>query len=126
MAKEIETTNAINLISAGTSVNGDIDSNSGFRIDGQLKGKMNIKGKVVIGASGMITGDIFCQNLEVSGEVNGNIQAGELVSLKATAKVNGEIITSKLAIEPGAVFSGNCRMDRDTDARRKESLLPPQ
>lgn len=126
MAKEIETTNAINLISAGTSVNGDIDSNSGFRIDGQLKGKMNIKGKVVIGASGMITGDIFCQNLEVSGEVSGNIQAGELVSLKATAKVNGEIITSKLAIEPGAVFSGNCRMDRDTDARRKESLLPPK
>jgi cytoskeletal protein CcmA (bactofilin family) len=126
MAKEIETTNAINLISAGTSVNGDIDSNSGFRIDGQLKGKMNIKGKVVIGASGMITGDIFCQNLEVSGEVTGNIQAGELVSLKATAKVSGEIITSKLAIEPGAVFTGNCRMDRDTDARRKEILLPPK
>ena len=65
MAKEIETTSAINLISAGTAVNGDIESNSGFRIDGQLKGKMNIKGKVVIGASGVITGDIFCQNLEV-------------------------------------------------------------
>ena len=124
MAKEIETTSAINLISAGTNVNGDIESNSGFRIDGQLKGKMNIKGKVVIGASGVITGDIFCQNLEVSGQVTGNIQAGELVSLKATARVNGEIITSKLAIEPGAVFTGNCRMD--AEARRKEAVQQPK
>jgi len=126
MAKEIETTSAINLLSAGTAVIGDIESNSGFRIDGQLKGKMNIKGKVVIGASGQISGDIFCQNLEVSGTVSGNIRAAELVSLKATAKVNGEIVTNKLAIEPGAVFTGNCRMDRDLNAARKETLLPPK
>lgn len=120
MAKEIESTNAINLISAGTQVKGDVESNSGIRIDGQLTGKMDIKGKVVIGASGQILGDIICQTLEVSGLITGNIHAAELVSLKATARMNGEITTRKLAIDPGAVFSGTCRMDTEPDAKRKE------
>jgi cytoskeletal protein CcmA (bactofilin family) len=125
MAKEIESTNnAINLISAGTQVKGDVESNSGIRIDGQLNGKMDIKGKVVIGASGQILGDIICQTLEVSGQITGNIHAADLVSLKSTARMNGEIITRKLAIEPGAVFSGTCRMDTDSDAKRKEVILP--
>jgi cytoskeletal protein CcmA (bactofilin family) len=124
MAKEIESTNAINLISAGTQVKGDVESNSGIRIDGQLTGKMDIKGKVVIGASGQILGDIICQTLEVSGQISGNIQAAELVSLKTTARINGEIVTHKLAIEPGAVFSGTCRMDTESDAKRKEVVFP--
>jgi len=124
MAKEIESTNAINLISAGTQVKGDVESTSGIRIDGQLSGKMDVKGKVVIGASGQILGDIICQTLEVSGQITGNIRAAELVSLKATARINGEIITRKLAIEPGAIFTGTCRMDMDSDAKRKEVNLP--
>jgi cytoskeletal protein CcmA (bactofilin family) len=124
MAKEIETTNAINLISAGTQVKGDVESNSGIRIDGQLQGKMDIKGKVVIGASGQILGDIICQTLEISGQITGNVHAADLVSLKSTARMNGEIIARKLAIEPGAVFTGNCRMETDTDAKRKEVILP--
>ena len=126
MAKEIETTNAINLISAGTTVKGDIESNSGIRIDGQLTGKLDIKGKVVIGASGQILGNIICQTLEVSGQIAGNIHAAELVSLKSTARMNGEIVTRKLAIEPGAVFTGTCRMDADTDGKRKEHAPAPQ
>ncbi len=124
MAKEIETTNAINLISAGTQVKGDIESNSGIRIDGQLQGKMDVKGKVVIGASGVIVGDIVCQMLEVSGQITGNVHSADLVSLKSTARMNGQIIARKLAIEPGAVFTGHCRMDTDSDAKRKEVELP--
>jgi cytoskeletal protein CcmA (bactofilin family) len=120
MAKEMETANTINLIANGTSVTGDIASDSGIRIDGKLKGKMNIKGKVVIGNPGQVNGDIVCKQIEVSGLVNGNIHAAELVSLKATAKINGEIITRKLAIEPGAVFTGSCRMDGIEDGNQKE------
>lgn len=116
----METANAINLIANGTSVTGDIKSDSGIRIDGQLKGKMNIKGKVVIGNPGQVDGDIHCKQIEVSGQVNGNIQAVEIVSLKSSAKINGEIVTRKLAIEPGAVFTGSCRMDGVQDESQKE------
>lgn len=122
MAKEIEPSNNINLISAGTKVIGDIESASGIRIDGQLKGKMSIKGKVVIGSPGQVIGDVSCQLIEVSGKVNGNIQASELVSLKSSAIIQGEIITKKLAIEPGAVFTGSCKMDGSIDGKQKEIL----
>ena len=118
----METANAINLIANGTTVTGDVKSDSGIRVDGQLKGKMNIKGKVVIGNPGQIDGDIVCKQIEVSGLVNGNIHAAELVSLKSSAKINGEIVTRKLAIEPGAVFTGSCRMDGVQDGSQKEIL----
>jgi len=120
MAKEMETANNINLVSAGTKVTGDIESSSGIRIDGQLKGKITIRGKVVIGSPGMVNGDIICQLIEVSGKVSGNIQASELVSLKASAVIQGEIVTKKLAIEPGAVFTGSCKMDGNPDGSQKE------
>lgn len=120
MAKDMETANTINLIASGTQVTGDVKSDSGIRVDGQLKGKMNIKGKVVIGNPGLVNGDVICKQIEVSGQVNGNIHAGELVSLKSSARINGEIITRKLAIEPGAVFTGTCRMDGQTDGVKKE------
>ncbi len=119
MAKELEPSNNVNLISAGTKVNGDIESAAGIRIDGHLKGKMVIKGKVVIGSPGKVVGDINCQLIEVSGSVNGNIQASELVSLKSSAIIQGEIITKKLAIEPGAVFTGSCKMDGDADGQKE-------
>ena len=121
MAKEMESANAINLIANGTNVTGDIKSDSGIRIDGQLKGKMNIKGKVVVGSTGQVDGDVICKQIEVSGLVNGNIHAAELVSLKSSAKINGEIVTRKLAIEPGAVFTGSCRMDGLQDGSQKET-----
>ncbi|MEA1877771.1 MAG: polymer-forming cytoskeletal protein [Bacteroidota bacterium] len=120
MAKEMETANNINLVSAGTKVTGDIESSSGIRVDGQLKGKITIRGKVVIGSPGMVNGDIVCQLIEVSGKVIGNIQASELVSLKASAVIQGEIVTKKLAIEPGAVFTGSCKMDGNPDGNQKE------
>jgi len=120
MAKEMETANTINLIANGTQVTGDIISDSGIRIDGKLKGKMNIKGKVVIGNPGQVTGDVVCKQIEVSGQVNGNVHAAELVSLKSSAKITGEIITRKLAIEPGAVFTGTCRMDGGQNGTQKE------
>jgi len=119
MSKDAESVNAVNMISSGTQVRGDIESNSGIRIDGVLKGKMNIKGKVVTGASGLVEGDIFCQTLEVSGTIRGNIQASEMVSLKSSSKIYGEIITRKLAIEPGALFTGTCKMESDTDGKEK-------
>jgi cytoskeletal protein CcmA (bactofilin family) len=111
MAKYNETDNAtINLISMGTDITGDIISNGDIRIDGSLKGSLNTKGKVVIGPTGKIIGEVICKNSEVSGVVEGKITVGQLLNLKASSKILGDIITSKLSIEPGAKFSGNCKM----------------
>jgi cytoskeletal protein CcmA (bactofilin family) len=115
MAKYNEADNTtINLISNGTDITGDIKSNGDIRIDGSLTGNLSTKGKVVIGPTGRIKGEIICKNSEVSGNIDGKITVGQLLNLKASSKILGDIVTSKLAIEPGARFTGNCNMS-DTE-----------
>ena len=111
MAKNNEPeSTSINLIGAGTVIQGDIKSNGDIRIDGTLIGSLNVKGKLVIGTSGNLDGETLCQNADVSGSIKGKITVNELLSLKSSAKLTGDIITNKLAIEPGASFTGTCSM----------------
>jgi cytoskeletal protein CcmA (bactofilin family) len=101
---------SINLIGQGTNITGDIQSNGDVRIDGVLNGNISIAGKLVLGNSGKIEGNIECGNADFSGEVKGTVKVKETLSLKSTAKINGDIVTGKLAIEAGAVFTGTCNM----------------
>lgn len=112
MAKNnIIETPAINMIGKGTVIKGDIRSNGDFRIDGTLNGTIQSDGKIVVGVTGTINGEIVCQNADLSGMVQANIRVAELLSLKSTSTVKGDIMTDKLAIEPGAKFSGTCSME---------------
>jgi len=121
MAKIIETENhAINLIGIGTEIAGDIKSNSDIRIDGTLNGNLETKGKLVIGETGKIKGEIICKNSDVLGLVEGKIKVLELLSLKTTAKILGDISTKKLAIEPGSIFTGNCLMNEQVSFNGKK------
>ena len=111
MAKVTETdSTTINLISSGTEITGDIKSAGDIRIDGGLTGNLNTKGKVVIGPTGKIKGEVICKNSEISGILEGKISVSQLLNLKASSKITGDITTSRLSIEPGAKFSGNCKM----------------
>lgn len=101
---------SINLIGNGTHITGDITSNGDVRIDGVLKGNISTAGKLVVGASGKIEGNVQCQNADVSGEIQGKITVSEMLSLKSSAKILGDIITGKIAIEPNANFTGTCNM----------------
>ena len=108
--KKTETTAAVNMIGAGTIITGDIVSKGDIRIDGILKGSINTEGRVVLGGEGMIEGDVICKDADISGTIKAKITVSQLLSLKTTAKLNGDIITNKLSIEPGAAFSGSCSM----------------
>ncbi|MDA7728984.1 polymer-forming cytoskeletal protein [Flavobacteriales bacterium] len=108
--KNKETTAAINMIGAGTVITGDIQSKGDIRVDGTLKGSVNTSGKVVLGKDGVIEGDVVCADADVSGTIKAKISVTQLLSLKSTAKLNGDIITNKLSIEPGASFTGSCSM----------------
>jgi len=112
MAKPKETeVPSINLLGSGTVVKGEIKLNGDFRIDGMFIGSINCKGKIVVGSTGVIEGEIICQNADFSGEVKATVKVAELLTLKESAKFTGDISTNKLAIEPGAKFSGNCVME---------------
>lgn len=99
-----------NHINSDTVIEGSIKAKGNLRIDGKVTGTLECQGRIVIGASGVIEGDIRCENAEIEGSLQANITVTDLLSLKSTAKVQGDIITKKLAIEPGATFTGSCSM----------------
>ncbi len=121
MAKTTEiSTLEFNKIVSGTVIKGDIKSNGDIRIDGTLIGTLNSKAKVVLGPNGSIEGEIFCKNADIQGVVKAQINVSELLTLKATAKVTGDITTNKLAIEPGAKFSGACKMNDNINFKEQK------
>lgn len=100
----------INLLGKGTRITGDVVSEGDIRIDGELNGNLDCSGRVVIGITGRVTGEVRCKNSEISGYQKGKLDVSEQLSLKSSSKVYGEISTGKLSIEPGAVFTGSCKM----------------
>jgi len=117
MAKYVEYEEiAVNRIVNGTEIIGDIKTNSDIRIDGKLNGNLHTKGKLVIGETGVVIGEIICKNANIEGKVEGKIIVSELLSLKSTAVFVGDIVTNKLAIEPGAKFTGSCDMSEAINA----------
>ncbi|GGF26233.1 bactofilin family protein [Flavobacterium limi] len=99
-----------NRIVEGTSIIGDIVSKADFRLDGELIGNFTSQGKLVIGPSGIIKGEIICHNADIEGEFQGKLKVLEVLNIKATARIHGEVAVGKLSIEPGADFTATCTM----------------
>ncbi|MFO8235082.1 MAG: polymer-forming cytoskeletal protein [Bacteroidales bacterium] len=117
--------NAINIIGVGTEITGDINTNGDIRIDGFLSGNIITEGKLVVGETGKIKGEVDCKNSEVLGMIEGKIKVKELLTLKSSARIYGDIITKKLSIEPGSLFTGNCNMNDEalSDIKPKDSKV---
>jgi cytoskeletal protein CcmA (bactofilin family) len=108
-----------NTIVSGTIIKGEITAEGDFRIDGTLVGSINCKGKIVIGQTGSIEGEIICQNADVSGKVKAHLKVEQLFALKSTADFYGDIETNKISIEPGAKFNGSCNMETGNQEKTK-------
>ena len=102
--------NQTNQFCEGTVIEGEIKSSSDVRLDGAIHGNIISSAKVVIGQKGKLEGELRCQNGDVSGTVKGRVEAKDMLFLKATASIEGDIIAGKLVVEAGAVFNGTCRM----------------
>ena len=99
-----------NRIVEGTVIVGNIVSHADFRLDGNLTGNFQTNGKIVIGITGSIKGDIICKNADIEGKFSGKIQVQEVLNVKAKSIIEGEVICGKLSVEPGATFSASCVM----------------
>lgn len=102
--------NGTTLISAGTTLKGDISSNSDLRIDGTIIGNIHSSAKIVIGSNGVVEGDISGNQADIVGKVSGNIRAKELLQLRGECVVTGNLYAGKLQVEPSATFNGQCHM----------------
>ena len=99
-----------NKISEGTKIIGDITSKGGFRIEGIVEGNVKTDGRVVVGQSGKIIGTLVCDNADFEGEFSGKLDIAGTLTLKSTAKIEGEVLIGKLSVEPGASFNATCNM----------------
>jgi len=102
--------NSINIIGNGTTLKGDIDTSGNVRLEGFVIGNIRSKAKVVLGNKSRVDGDMNSQFGEISGVVNGSIKISEVLILRASAIINGDIYTKKLVLEEGAQFNGKCKM----------------
>lgn len=102
--------NQQNRITDGTSITGDLTSNSGMRIDGYVQGTIKTQSKVVLGENGVIKGTLDCENADIEGKFSGNMTISGTLTLRATAQIDGDVVAGKLAIEPGATFNATCVM----------------
>jgi len=101
---------ALNTIAQDTKIKGNIESNGDIRIDGILEGDLDCKGRVVVGPESKISGTIRCSSAEILGFVKGEIIVKDLLSLKGSASITGDLTMGKLSVEPGARFVGHCKM----------------
>lgn len=99
---------SINLIGAGTVIEGRIITKNDIRIDGSVNGNIRSEGKVVLGQKANIDGNMYCADSDLSGRVEGNVICKGFLQLKATARIQGDIFTKHLEIENGAQFNGYC------------------
>ncbi len=100
-----------NLISTDTTLKGEFHSEQDVRINGVFIGNISTKGKLIVGPVGSVDGTIVCKNAEIEGHVNASVDVEEMLAIKGTAKIIGDISMSRISIEPGAVISGKYTMN---------------
>lgn len=105
-----ELSNSSNIIGKGTILRGDIETFGNIRVEGKVIGNITTKSKAAFGHSSNIDGNILAQNAEIAGTVDGMVEVSEMLVLKPSAVINGNIMTNKLVIEAGATFNGSCKM----------------
>ena len=116
--------NEVSRISTGTVINGEINSPNDIRIDGAFEGKLVCKGRVVVGEKAVIKGDIICENLDFWGRLEGSLYVKDILSLKDTCEVAGDLHVKRLAVELGARFNGACRMLTEGEFDKLAGIAP--
>ena len=118
--------NSISRISAGTVIKGEILSPTDIRIDGTFEGRVQSKGRVVVGESAVIKGDVVCENIDLWGKVEGNIFVKDTLSLMDGCVVAGNLHIRRLAVELGATFNGNCKTITEAEFNKLSGLEAAQ
>ncbi len=111
-----------NSLIQGTTIEGTVQADKDIRIDGTLRGSLTCKGKVIIGPTGYISGDVQCENAVIEGRFEGILMVNDMLHVKETAKVEGDVTTQKLVVQSGCIFNVKCKMGTQLAAPRKVSL----
>jgi cytoskeletal protein CcmA (bactofilin family) len=100
----------LNSLVKGTHIEGKVKAPSDIRIEGTLVGDLDCQAKVIIGPSGVINGNVTCRTAMIEGKFEGNLKVSELLEVRESASVEGEVTYGKIKIDAGAMLVGNIQM----------------
>jgi cytoskeletal protein CcmA (bactofilin family) len=96
-----------------------------LRVDGSWEGSLDVGETLVVGKTGVVSGDVRAKSVVVCGRVNGTITAAESVELQKGCRLEGDVQTRTFVVEEGVFFQGSCRMTEEGSVPESENLLPP-
>ena len=124
--KMVENTSSQNIISQGTKIVGDFNSEGDFRIDGIIEGNIKTTGKIVVGKTGFIKGTLQGTDAYFEGKFSGKLGLSGTLTLKSSAHIDGEVVAGKLSVEPGATFNVSCIMKGTVKEMTKSEQKPTE
>ena len=98
------------ILEKDSSFKGEFKSECDFRVDGNFEGSIETNGKVVIGKNGRIEGTVVCFSADIEGSITGTLHVEDLLSIRSTGEVTGDVVISKLVVESGAIFNAKSSM----------------
>jgi cytoskeletal protein CcmA (bactofilin family) len=104
---------AMTFISDGTNIFGDIKVEHDLRVEGYLKGTVEVGGMLVLGPTGKIEGQVQARSATIAGQILGNLKGLDKIVLESKSTLVGDLQTRELVINEGAIFQGNCSMQVD-------------
>jgi cytoskeletal protein CcmA (bactofilin family) len=128
MSDKQQANGTLSLVGAGTTIEGKVKTDGSMRIDGKVVGDVTAKANVTIGGTGVVEGTISAVNIALAGRVQGTLVATEKLVLENKSVMHGDIRATKLVVDEGAVFDGQCAMSSPpsgTGARGTGTAHPP-
>jgi len=99
------------IVGPETDVRGVLRSENAIQIEGYFEGEIFVKNDVYVAENSTVKATIRAHRVIVSGEVIGDIEALQTVTVNKTGRVYGNIAGNELHVEPGGVYKGNVNMD---------------
>lgn len=108
------------VIGTEVQVKGNLHNKGSILVNGHVEGEIKSDENVTIGETATVSGPIVAKSILISGRVTGTIEASDRMEIDPTGTVNGDIKTKTMIVREGAIFNGNCVMDRQS----KDSSTP--
>ncbi len=114
MAMKLDPVKEMNIIGAGTVLEGKIRSQGNVRVDGKLIGEVTASESLAVGITGEIEGNVTAKNVTIGGKVRGTINASEKIVFEGKSVVRADIRATRLIIDEGSIFDGKVSMTEKT------------
>lgn len=118
--KPVDQLGRTNRIIEETVIKGDIESVTDLRLDGILHGNLKVKGRVVVGPTAQVFGNIECENADIEGGFEGKMIVSDLLHITETANVKGDLFVGRLSVVSGAKVEANCDMSNAVNSMEKK------